>query len=254
LSLLVVSGTSTGIGKTVTTAAVAALAQARGQRVAVVKPVQTGEPAGQPPGAPGDLATVAALTGLTDLHELARYPDPLSPEAAARTSGRPPLDLRRAADHIAGLAEDRDLVIVEGAGGLLVRYDPAGATIADLAGMLNAPVLVVTAAGLGTLNHTALTLEALAARKLACAGVVVGSWPDNPGLAERCNLDDLAVVAGRPLAGLLPADMGALAPAAFLAVARRGLGPALGGSLDVTAFGMAAARPARPGPQTIGDR
>ncbi len=179
---------------------------------------------------------VAALTGLADLHELARYPDPLSPEAAARTSGQPPLDLRRAADYIVGLAEDRDLVIVEGAGGLLVRYDPAGSTIADLAAMLDAPVLVVAAAGLGTLNHTALTLEALAARKLTCAGVVVGSWPDDPGLAERCNLEDLAAVAGRPLAGRLPEGLGALAadpasaPGPFLEAARNGLAPAFGGT------------------------
>jgi dethiobiotin synthetase len=232
LTLLIVSGTGTDVGKTVTTAAVAARARARGQRVAVVKPVQTGEP----PGAPGDLAAVAALTGLDDLHELARYPDPLSPEAAARTAGRPPLDLRRAADHIAGLAVDRDLVIVEGAGGLLVRYDPAGATIADLAAMLDAPVLVVAAAGLGTLNHTALTLEALAARKLTCAGVVVGRWPAEPGLAERCNVDDLAALAGEPLAGILPAGAGRLDPGAFAAMAARSLGPALGGSLDVAAF------------------
>jgi dethiobiotin synthetase len=225
VSLLIVSGTGTGIGKTITTAAVAALAQARGQRVAVVKPVQTGEP----PGAPGDLAVVTALTGLADRHELARYPDPLSPEAAARAAGRPPLDLRRAAGHIATLAEDRDLVLVEGAGGLLVRYDPAGTTLADLAAMLDAPVLVVTAAGLGTLNHTALTLEALATRKLACAGVVVGSWPARPGLAERCNLDDLVTVAGGPLA--------------FLATARRGLSPGLGGTLGVPA--LPATQPAR---------
>ncbi|HEX3750005.1 MAG TPA: dethiobiotin synthase [Streptosporangiaceae bacterium] len=231
MSLLIVSGTGTGIGKTITTAAVAALARARGQRVAVVKPVQTGEP----PGAPGDLAVVAALTGLADRHELARYPGPLSPEAAARTAGQPPLDLRRAADHIATLAEDRDLVLVEGAGGLLVRYDPAGTTLADLAAMLDAPVLVVTAAGLGTLNHTALTLEALATRKLACAGVVVGRWPADPGLAERCNLDDLVTVAGGPLAGLLPEGLGALAPAAFLAAARRGLSPAFGGTFGVIA-------------------
>ena len=226
MSLLIVSGTGTGIGKTITTAAVAALARARGQRVAVVKPVQTGEP----PGAPGDLAVVAALTGLADLHELARYPDPLSPEAAARTAAAAPLDLRRAADHIATLAEDRDLVLVEGAGGLLVRYDRAGTTLADLAAMLDAPVLVVTAAGLGTLNHTALTLEALATRKLACAGVVVGRWPADPGLAERCNLDDLVTVAGGPLAGLLPEGLGELAPDAFLAAARRGLSPAFGGA------------------------
>jgi dethiobiotin synthetase len=226
VTLLIVSGTGTDVGKTITTAAVAALARDRGQRVAVVKPVQTGEP----PGGAGDLATVAALTGLDDLHELARYPDPLSPEAAARTAGQPPLDLRQAADHVAALAEDRDLVLVEGAGGLLVRYDAGGATIADLAAMLDAPVLVVVAAGLGTLNHTALTLEALATRKLACAGVVVGSWPDRPGLAEQCNLDDLAALAGAPLAGVLPAGAGHLAPGRFIEVARRGLTPALGGN------------------------
>ncbi|MGD0933820.1 MAG: dethiobiotin synthase, partial [Streptosporangiaceae bacterium] len=139
MSLIIVSGTGTDVGKTVTAAALAALARARGERVAVVKPVQTGEP----PGAPGDLATVAALSGVADLHEFARYPDPLSPEAAARRAGRLPLDLRAAASSIAALAEERNQVIVEGAGGLLVRYDPAGTTIADLAAMLDAPVLVV---------------------------------------------------------------------------------------------------------------
>ncbi len=226
MGLIVVSGTGTGVGKTVTTAAVAALAGSRAERVAVVKPAQTGEP----PGAPGDLAAVAACTGLTDMHELARYPDPLSPEAAARSAGRPPLDLRAAASYIAALAEDRDLVIVEGAGGLLVRYDPAGSTIADLAGMLDAPVLIVTAAGLGTLNHTALTLEALAARKLRRAGVVIGSWPAAPGLAERSNLSDLATLAGQPLAGRLPEGSGRLAGRAFLGLARRSLAPALGGT------------------------
>ena len=226
MSLIVVSGTGTGVGKTVTTAAVAALARSRGERVAVVKPVQTGEP----PGTPGDLGTVAALTGVTDRHELARFPDPLSPEAAARTAGRPPLDLRRAATYIAALAEDRQHVIVEGAGGLLVRYDAAGSTIADLAAMLAAPVLVVAEAGLGTLNHTALTLEALAARKLACAGVVIGSWPAQPDLAERSNLHDLETVAGQPLAGMLPAGAGQADRATFLGLARRGLSAALGGT------------------------
>jgi len=228
LGLIIVSGTGTDVGKTVTTAALATLARARGERVAVVKPVQTGEP----PGTPGDLGAVAALAGVADRHELARYPDPLSPEAAARVAGRPPLDLRAAASYITALAEDRPQVIVEGAGGLLVRFDPAGSTIADLAAMLAAPVLVVAGAGLGTLNHTALTLEALAARKLACAGVVVGSWPAQPGLAERCNLRDLETVAGQPLAGLLPAGAGQADRATFLGLARQSLSPALGGTFD----------------------
>jgi dethiobiotin synthetase len=233
--ILVITGTGTGVGKTVVTAAIAALALARGERVAVVKPAQTGvgdASGGFPGDVPGDVPdaeTVRRLSGITDTHELARYPDPLSPEAAARIAGRPPLDMRAAAEYVGELAAVRDLVLVEGAGGLLVRYDPAGATIADLAVALAAPAVVVAAAGLGTLNHTALTCEALAARKVASAGVVVGSWPRRPGLAERTNLADLEVIAGEPLAGVLPEGAGALDRAAFLAAARAGLSPRLGG-------------------------
>jgi dethiobiotin synthetase len=224
--VLVVSGTGTEVGKTVVTAAVAALAAGRGDRVAVVKPAQTGEP----PGLTGDLEVIRRLSGVRRTRELARYPDPLSPEAAARAAGRAPLDLAEAAVLIKQLQAEADLVLVEGAGGLLVRYDPAGATIADLAAMLGSPVLVVTTAGLGTLNHTALTLEALSSRRLATAGLVIGSWPAEPGLAERANLTDLAVIAGRPLAGALPAGSGQLDRDAFLAAARAGLGPELGGT------------------------
>jgi len=225
--VLVVSGTGTEVGKTVVTAAVAALAASGGLRVAVVKPAQTGEP----PGTSGDLEVIRRLSGVTQTHELARFGDPLSPEAAARAAGWPPLDLPAAAVFIKQLQVDAgaDLVLVEGAGGLLVRYDPAGGTIADLAAMLDAPVLVVTTPGLGTLNHTALTLEALSARRLAAAGVVIGAWPAEPGLAERANLIDLAVIAGRPLAGAMPAGAARLSRAGFLAAARAGLGPALGG-------------------------
>jgi len=225
--ILVVTGTGTGVGKTVVTAAIAALALARGERVAVVKPAQTG--VGDPNGDVPDAETVRRLSGVTDTHELARYPDPLSPEAAARTAGLPPLDMHAAAEYVGELAAARDLVLVEGAGGLLVRYDAAGATIADLAAGLDAPAVVVAAAGLGTLNHTALTCEALAARKVARAGVVVGSWPRRPGLAELTNLADLEVIVGEPLAGVLPEGAGALDRTAFLAAARAGLSSRLGG-------------------------
>jgi dethiobiotin synthetase len=228
--VLLVTGTGTGVGKTIVTAAIAALARAAGQRVAVVKLAQTGVHDGPGSDIP-DLETVTRLSGVTDTHELARFPDPLSPEAAARLSGRPPVNFARAAEVVDDLAADRDLVLVEGAGGLLVRYDADGATFPDLAAALDAPALVVTTAGLGTLNHTALTLEALAARKIARAGVVVGSWPDQPGLAERANLTDLAVVAGGPLAGVLRQGAGALDRQAFLAVATAGLVPSLGGTL-----------------------
>lgn len=228
-SVVIVSGTGTEVGKTVVTAALAAVGAASGRRVAVVKPVQTGEP----PGPTGDLATVRRLSGVTQTYELARFPDPLSPEAAARAAGRPPLDLTAAA--VAVKQVEADLILIEGAGGLLVRYDAAGTTIADLAAMLNAPVLVVTTAGLGTLNHTALTLEALAHRALVPAGVVIGAWPAAPGLAERANLTDLAVLAGLAgcaLAGVLPAGAARLDRDDFLAAARAGLSPALGGNFS----------------------
>jgi dethiobiotin synthetase len=227
--IIVITGTGTGVGKTIVTAAVAALARAAGLRVAVVKPAQTGVHNGPGSDTP-DLATVTRLSGVTDTRELHRFPDPLSPEAAARVSGLPPADLARAAPFIENLAATRDLVLVEGAGGLLVRFDSAGATIADLAAALDAPALVVVPAGLGTLNHTALTLEALRARKVRSAGVVIGSWPRSAGLAERENLTDLQVLAGGPLAGLLPAGSGALRAADFRAVAQAGLAPGLGGS------------------------
>jgi dethiobiotin synthetase len=233
--VLVVTGTGTGVGKTVVTAAIAALAQARGERVAVVKTAQTGVSLDMPDiSDTSDIDVVRRLSGVTDTHELARFPDPLSPEAAARISGLPPLDMRAAADYITELAEARDLVLVEGAGGLLVRYDPSGSTIADLAVSLGAPVVVVTAAGLGTLNHTALTCEALAARKITSRGIVIGSWPRMPGLAERTNLGDLETVTGEPLAGALPEDAGQLTRAAFLAAVRAGLAPCLGGTWSHT--------------------
>ncbi len=229
---LVVSGTGTGVGKTVVTAAVAALAAANGADVAVVKPAQTGTR----PGETGDLDQIRRLAPMTDLHEFARFPAALSPEAAARVSGLAPADLREAAERVATLRASRNLVLVEGAGGLAVRYDETGTTIADLAKILQAPVLVVTAAGLGTLNHTALTLEVLAARGLTCAGVVVGAWPQCPDLAMRCNLTDLRILARRPLDGAVAAGAGELTPGRFLSTARAGLSPFLGGTFDAAEF------------------
>jgi dethiobiotin synthetase len=229
----VVTGTGTGVGKTIATAALATLAAARGAGgVAVVKPAQTGVE----PDEPGDLAEVARLAGLRDLHEFARYRDPLSPAAAARVGGSAPLSLDRAAARILALAEDRRLVLVEGAGGLLVRFDEDGATIADLAKDLDAPVLVVADPGLGTLNHTALTLESMAARGVRLAGVVLGSWPPDPDLAMRCNIRDLETLAARPLAGALPAGAGLLEAPEFLLAARAGLAPAFGGVFDAADF------------------
>ncbi len=227
-----ITGTGTGVGKTVVTAAVAALAVAAGRRVAVLKPAQTGVAAEEP----GDVDVVAALAGGITAVELRRFPDPLAPDTAARRVGMPPVRPSEVAAAASDLAQTHDLVLVEGAGGLLVRLDPDGGTLADVAWSLGAPVLVVVEAGLGTLNATALTGEALRTRGVACAGIVIGSWPVDPDLAARCNLEDLPSVANAPLVGAVPADAGALPAAEFAPVARRSLAPSLGGEFDAKEF------------------
>jgi len=102
---------------------------------------------------------------------------------------------------------------VEGAGGLLVEIGADGVTLRDVAADLEASVLVVVGAALGTLNHTALTLEALASHNVWCAGLVVGAWPREPGIIEAGNRDALAALA--PLRGVLPDGAGAFSAAEF---------------------------------------
>ncbi|MEJ2858872.1 MULTISPECIES: dethiobiotin synthase [unclassified Saccharothrix] len=232
MSVLVITGTGTEVGKTVTVAALAALAVADGRRVAVLKPAQTGVADGEP----GDLADVVRLAGPVTTLELRRYPEPLAPATAARRSGLPRVHPSEVAAAAVELDETHDLVLVEGAGGLLVQFDDEGTTIADAAWALNAPVLVVAHAALGTLNTTALTAEALLRRGLESVGVVIGRWPAEPDLAARCNLVDLPEAAGAPLLGVLPDGAGGLGRDEFLTVAREGLSPWFGGTFDPEKF------------------
>jgi len=234
--MLVVTGTGTGVGKTVVTAAIAALARDSGQRVAVLKPAQTGVA----PDEPGDLAQVVRLAGDLTTRELRRYPDPLSPEAAARRSGMAPVGPAEAASVATELDSTHDHVLIEGAGGLLVRFAPDGTGLADLAWALGAVVLIVAEAGLGTLNAAALTAEVATVRGLHVAGVVIGSWPPEPDLAALSNVADLPVAAGAPLLGALPQGMGSLGRTEFLEQARRGLSPWFGGEFDAECFEKAA--------------
>jgi dethiobiotin synthetase len=244
MPVLVVSGTGTEIGKTVVTAAVAAVAVAAGRSVAVLKPAQTGVA----PGEPGDVFEVRRLAGeaVTGL-ELGRFPEPLAPDTAARRSGMAPVRPEQIAEATEKLATEHDLVLVEGAGGLLVRFDAEGGTLADAARLLHAPVLVVASAGLGTLNTTELTARELRSQGLDLLGVVIGSWPTTPDLASRCNVADLPEVAGAPLLGALPEGAGTLTPADFRAAAPSWVGPRLDGVWDGEGFrGREAPGPAVP--------
>ncbi|WP_406214159.1 dethiobiotin synthase [Streptomyces canus] len=239
MPVLVITGTGTEVGKTVATAAVAAAALAAGRTVAVLKAAQTGVR----PDEPGDADEVERLAGAVTKAEVARYPEPLAPATAARRAGLTPVRPHEVAEAAAKLATEHDLVLVEGAGGLLVRFDHEGGTLAHAAELLRAPVLIVASAGLGTLNTTELTARELRRRKLDLAGVVIGSWPDSPDLASRCNLADLPDVSGAPLLGALPAGVGRLAPADFRAAAPGWLAPRLDGTWDAEVFGVREAPP-----------
>lgn len=244
VNVVVVTGTGTGVGKTMTTAALAACALRAGRRVAVVKPVQTGAR----PGEPGDLTEVRRLTGLADLHEYARYAEPLAPATAARRLGQPGPDIAELASRIAGLA-DRDLVVVEGAGGALVRFNVRGEGICSLSCALQQAlrtrvrVVLVTGASLGALHDAAATAAALASWSLGPHSLVVGDWPAEPGLAERCNLIDLAGYGGAPVEGVLAHGAAELGKAAFAELAMAQLTPALGGAMDAPDFMRAHAAP-----------
>ncbi len=177
-----VTGTDTGVGKTVVSASLARRARIDGVAVRYVKPVQTGVPLG---GSGGDAEFVAQATGVEAL-ELERYAQPLAPAVAAELSGRP-IDVDNVIRRTMSAAAGVDLLIVEGAGGLLVPIT-RDVTMADLAKAIGAELVVVARPGLGTLNHTALTLEAAARRGLDVSLLVVSGYPTNPGPAELMNL------------------------------------------------------------------
>lgn len=202
------TGTDTGVGKTVATAALACGARLAGIDVAVCKPVQSGSADGD-----DDLADIRRLSGVAELHGMASLPEALAPAAAAARAGLRLPSRDRLGSMVADVDRQGRLTLVEGAGGLLVEIGEDGATLRDLAADLRAPVLVVGRAGLGTLNHVALTLEALASQDVRCAGLVIGAWPPRPGVVETGNRDALAAMA--PLRAVLPDGAGAFTAAAF---------------------------------------
>lgn len=214
--VILISGTDTDVGKTVATAAISAALVSKGQRVHVVKPTQTGVIDTQP----GDATEVSRLAGAVTVSEFVRLPEPLAPDVAARRAG---VTLPTVADHaarIADIARDGscDVVLVEGAGGLLVHLDADCGTLADLAIALSgngirAGFVIVVREGLGTLNHTELTLEALRHRELDLIGLVIGSAQPDPDLASRTNHAELAALGA--LLGVIPAGAARLSQEEF---------------------------------------
>ncbi|ALE06836.1 dethiobiotin synthase [Arthrobacter sp. ERGS1:01] len=209
-----VTGTDTDVGKTITTAALAAALLAGGATVAVYKPTQTGVA----PDGHGDMDEAVRLCGVATVREGVRLLHPMAPAAAALRENRTLPKLADHVAHIADLAQGHDHVLVEGAGGLLVELDDAGHTIADLAaatpGGVRPGIVVTCRSGLGTLNHTLLTLEALQHRGLPAPALVVGSWPAAPSDIDLSNRDSLRAW-GKPFLGSIPEGAALLDPRDF---------------------------------------
>lgn len=213
-----VTGTDTGVGKTVVTAALVAALADQGRSPYVVKPAQTGVAGAEP----SDLDEVRRLAGDVPGHEGVRLAAPLAPDTAARLEGAtlPTLAAQRAA---VLAATDGQEVVVEGAGGVLVRlgddWDLLGLAQQVAEAGVEVRFVVVVRSGLGTLNHTCLTVNAIRQAGLTVHGLVVGSWPAEPDLAETQNLLDLPRLTGVPVLGRVPANAGALDAARFVAEA-----------------------------------
>lgn len=188
-----VTGTGTGVGKTVVAAAIASAAAATGRSVAVFKPAVSGlDEDGEPD---HELLRRAARSAQSD-DEIApyRYGPPVSPHLAAELAGEPiePGRLRAAA---AAAARGAEMLVVEGVGGLMVPLAP-DYLVRNLAAELALPVVVAASPGLGTINHTLLSLEAAWAAELEVAAVVLTPWPQDPNKMHRSNRGAIESFAG----------------------------------------------------------
>lgn len=200
---LFVTGTDTGVGKTVLAAAIAAALRARGVSVVARKPVITGldEPAPVDWPADHELLARAAACEADDVAAVT-YGPPVSPHLAAELAGKP-VSAAALARTVRDAQRRAEAMVVEGVGGLLVPLSPPD-DVRSLARALGLPLLIAARPGLGTINHTLLTLEAARAASLAVAAVVLTPWPQAPQALERSNRETIARL-GRVEVETLPA-------------------------------------------------
>lgn len=198
-----VTGTDTGIGKTVVASALARYLTLRGLRVGVMKPVETGVARPERPGADAQLLAWAARAKDPErLIAPCRFREPASPAQAAALEDThiDPVSLENSLRELAG---GKDFVIVEGAGGLMVPMR-GGYLTADFVRQLGLPLLIVAGTRLGTLNHTLLTVFAAQAMQIPVAGIILNGMPAKPNRAEQEAPHLLAMTASADLLGVLP--------------------------------------------------
>ena len=195
---LFIVGTDTGVGKTRVAAAIARTWREAGHRVGVLKPASSGtEVIDGRSISPDAEALIEAIGGNIPRHRVAPivFDEPLAPPVAARRMGRlltPERVIQAVAESLEWWSSRADLMVVEGVGGLLCPL-AEGWTLADLAIWLDYPLVVVAHRGLGTLNHTLLTIEAARRRSLRVAGVILnGSRATTDPVAEATNAAELA--------------------------------------------------------------
>ncbi len=198
-----VTGTDTEVGKSVVAASICATLAARGERVAAFKPVVTG--IDDEPGEFGrdhELQAANANAGQAP-DDVAPYwfGPPVSPHLAARLAGVPiePGELVAAAR----AAGSNRVLVCEGVGGLMVPIT-TGYLVRDLAVDLALPLVIAARPGLGTINHTLLTVDAARAAGLRVAGIVMTPWPDEPSAMERSNRETVERLSGVAVTGLGP--------------------------------------------------
>ena len=209
-----ITGTDTGVGKSVLAAAICAALAARGERVAAFKPVVTGLESPAAPGWPHDHELLAAAAGGGQTpSEVTPYTfgPPVSPHFAAELAGEAiePANLLAAAREQADAAS---VLVCEGVGGLLVPITPSY-SVRDLAVDLALPVVVAARTGLGTISHSLLTVEAARAAGLTVAAIVMSPWPERPEPIEESNRDTVERLAGVTVHSLPPTTPAGLAAA-----------------------------------------
>lgn len=199
-----VTGTGTEVGKTVVAATIARTLAAEGKRVAVFKPAVTG----LDEGVETDHALLRRASGSDQSDEQIapyRYGPPASPHLAAALAGEE-IDPERLRQVAATAATGADAIVCEGVGGLLVPLS-TGYLVRDLAADLGYPLVVVAGPGLGTINHTLLTVEAARAAGLEVDAVVLTPWPEKPTEIERSNRETIADLTGARILTLPQLDL-----------------------------------------------
>ena len=199
-----ITGTDTGVGKTIVTATLALLMRMRGVNVGVMKPVTSGCREEEGSLVSDDALLLCQAAGVSCSADVAPYllREALAPAEAAKIDGVK-IDFACIKASYDRLAAVHDVVLVEGAGGLMVPL-AGGLLVADLVRTLGLPLLVVARPGLGTINHTVLTCFAAQQMGLGVAGVIVNNFPEKPGLAERSAAHHIGSLCGAPILGIWP--------------------------------------------------